>query len=242
MSLFFIAVGKSYLFRRGKIINFVGVMKWLRGILMVGWLVMACGFRVMGQDIPVYDSLDEAIESELEGIDFSDMEGVDDFLICSRSKVDAETLTAFVRRHNKNFEQEIAESYLEIGRRYGIRGDIAFCQAILETGWFRFDRGTKVTASNHNYCGLGVVKLGVKGATFDSIEDGVTAHIQHLYAYASTDRLPEGETLIDPRFDAVKRGVARDWSDLNNRWAMNSVYGSMILKIYSDLLKMNDDK
>lgn len=228
-------------------------MKWFSGILVAGLMVVAGGFgasaqvasaqgvaapREGAQDIPVYESLDEAIEAELEGVDFSDMEGVDDFLICSRSKVSAEQLTAFVRRHNKKFDDEIAKAYLAVGDRYGVRGDIAFCQAILETGWFRFDRGTKVKESQHNYCGLGVVGNGVKGAVFETIEEGVTAHIQHLYAYATKDGLPEGERMIDPRFGAVKRGVARDWSDLNNRWAMNSVYGSMILKIYSDLLKM----
>ena len=222
-------------------------MKGFSGILVAGLMVVGCVFgataqaqaQVDAQDIPVYESLDEAIEAELEGIDFSDMDGVDDFLICSRSKVKAEMLTAFVRRYNKNFDHEISEAYLAVGERYGIRGDIAFCQAILETGWFRFDRGTKVKASNHNYCGLGVVKAGVSGASFKTIEEGVTAHIQHLYAYATADDLPAGETLIDPRFKAVRRGVARDWSDLNNRWAMNGVYGSMILKIYSDLLKFN---
>ncbi|MDE5555780.1 MAG: glucosaminidase domain-containing protein, partial [Muribaculaceae bacterium] len=220
------------------------------GILVAGLMVVTGVFgaeaqtataqsQVEAQDIPVYESLDEAIEAELEGVDFSDMEGVDDFSICSRSKASAEQLTAFVRRHNKRFDDEIAKAYLAVGDRYGVRGDIAFCQAILETGWFRFDRGTKVNESQHNYCGLGVVGNGVKGAAFETIEDGVTAHIQHLYAYATTGALPEGERMVDPRFGAVKRGVARDWSDLNNRWAMNSVYGSMILKIYSDLLKIN---
>lgn len=199
-------------------------------------LVGAGGHTVSGQDIPVYESLDEAIETELEGIDFSDLDSVDDFSICSRSKLSPEILTEFVRRHNPKFDPEIARAYIEVASIYGIRGDIAFCQAILETGWFRF-HGSKVAESQHNYCGLGVVGNGTAGARFETIEDGVRAHIQHLYAYATSAALPEGETLIDPRFGAVRRGVAQHWSDLNNRWAMNAVYGSMILKIYSDLQK-----
>ncbi len=186
-------------------------------------------------EIVSYDSLDEAIEAEIEGIDFSDLDDVNDYAICGQSRISPEAMTAFVRKHNADFDQEIAEAYIEVGERYGIRGDIAFCQAILETGWFTFDRGTAVKPSYHNYCGLGVVKLGVTGAKFDTIEEGVTAHIQHLYAYASKDDLPDGEKLIDPRFSHIRRGTAHEWSDLNNRWAMNSVYGSKILKIFSNL-------
>ena len=186
-------------------------------------------------EIVSYASLDEAIEAEIEGIDFSDLDNVNDYAICGQSRISPEAMTAFVKRYNAEFDPEIAQAYIAVGERYGIRGDIAFCQAILETGWFRFDRGTAVKSSHHNYCGLGVVQLGVTGAKFDTIEDGVTAHIQHLYAYASKEKLPEGEKLIDPRFNHIKRGIATEWSDLNNRWAMNSVYGSKILKIFSSL-------
>ena len=193
------------------------------------------------EEIVSYSSLDEAIESEIEGIDFGDMSDVNEFAICGRSAVTPEAMTAFVKRYNKNFDPEIAEAYVNVGRTYGIRGDIAFCQAILETGWFRFDRGTAVETAQHNYCGLGVVGNGARGAAFITIHEGVTAHIQHLYAYAKTDPLPEGEILIDPRFSAVRRGIAPEWSDLNNRWAMNPVYGSKILKIYSDLQRFAEN-
>jgi hypothetical protein len=33
---------------------------------------------------------------------------------------------------------ELADLFLEEGANEGIRGDIAFCQSIKETGWFRF--------------------------------------------------------------------------------------------------------
>ena len=143
----------------------------------------------------------------------------------------------FVKRHNPQFDKSIADAYIEVGEVYGIRGDVAFCQAILETGWFKFDRGTVLSPENHNYRGLGVVKRGIKGEKFETVKDGVTAHLQHLYAYCCTAPIPDGEKMLDPRFKAVKRGVANEWSDLNNRWAMNPVYGSKILKIYDDLLK-----
>ena len=155
--------------------------------------------------------------------------------ILGEAQIDARTLWLFVRRHNADFPIEIAEAFLSIGRSYGIRGDVALCQAIIETGWFRFADGTAVTPDPHNYCGLGVTGRGQRGASFETIEDGVRAHLQHLYAYASTDPLPSGEPLLDPRFSLVKRGVASSWHDLSNRWAMNPNYGRQILTLYSQL-------
>lgn len=149
---------------------------------------------------------------------------------------DSERLVRFVRRHNPAFPTEIAEAYLRVGDRYGIRGDVAFCQAIIETGWFRFADGTAVTPDQHNYCGMGVTQGGMKGNSFETVEQGVTAQLQHLYAYCCNKPLPEGETVVDPRFKLVCRGVAPNWDDLSNRWAMNPNYGRQIMSLYDQLL------
>lgn len=157
--------------------------------------------------------------------------------IMGEPEVDAGRMCAFVREKNPGFDCRIAEAFIEVGRRYGVRGDIAFCQSILETGWFKFTGGTAVTADQHNYCGLGVTRLGLKGAGFDTVEDGVTAQIQHLYAYATKAPLPEGERLLDPRFGLVNRGVAGNWEDLNMRWAANGHYAERIMKLFEQMQK-----
>lgn len=151
-------------------------------------------------------------------------------------QVDAETMTRFVARHNPSFDPSLARMFIDIGRRYGIRGDVALCQAILETGWFRFADGTAVCPSQYNYCGLGVTRGGMKGAAFESMEQGVTAMMQHLFAYCTTAPLPDDDLLVDPRFSLVARGSATTWEDLSGRWAANPEYGSRILKIYRNLL------
>ena len=203
--------------------------------------VLFCGTAdVCGQA----DLLDDAIEEAICGMDFDDVS--DGLSIGGEMRVSAEMMTAFVRRHNPDFDHSIAEAYVEIGRIYGVRGDVAFCQAIVETGWFRFNGGTAMTADDHNYCGLGVVKLGRRGASFPSVGDGVRAHLQHLYAYAVDCKkghidLPEGESLVDPRFGAVRRGSATTWHDLAGRWAQNSHYGKRILKLYEMLLGFSDE-
>lgn len=152
--------------------------------------------------------------------------------ILGEQKVEVEKMYQFVASHNPDFPREVAQAFYEIGELYGIRGDIALCQAVVETGWFRFDNGTAVRPSDHNYCGLGVKKRGQRGCRFNSVEEGVRAMLQHLYAYACKDPLPAGEALLDPRFSFVSRGVASTWEGLNGRWAMNHNYARNILAIY----------
>ncbi|MCM1029810.1 MAG: glucosaminidase domain-containing protein [Pseudoflavonifractor sp.] len=163
--------------------------------------------------------------------------GVDDLLsIIGPTEVSADRMWAFVAAVNPDFPISIAHAYYEIGRRYGIRGDVALCQSIIETGWFRFTGGTAVTPDQHNYCGLGVTSLGVKGHAFETIESGVTAQMQHLYAYATRRSLPKGEKVVDPRFKLVSRGTAPTWKSLNRRWAANDHYGETILALFRRLL------
>lgn len=150
-------------------------------------------------------------------------------------EVDAEAMYDYVVRRNPDFNREIADAFYEVGLRYGIRGDIALCQAIIETGWFRFNNGTAVPPHAHNYCGLGVTRRGDTGCRFASVEEGVTAMLQHLYAYAGAAPLPDGEKVIDPRFNYVARGCAPSWERLSGRWAMNPGYGNNILRIFADL-------
>jgi N-acetylmuramoyl-L-alanine amidase/flagellum-specific peptidoglycan hydrolase FlgJ len=161
--------------------------------------------------------------------------------IVGKSVVSATNMAQFVKSKNPNAKNidEIARAFEVVGKRYGIRGDIAFCQAIIETGWFKFDGGTAVTPDQYNYCGLGVTSKGMKGASFSSIEDGVSGQIQHLFAYATKSEIPSGERLVDPRFNLVTRGVAPHWEDLSNKWAMNANYGSHILDLYKQLVNFN---
>lgn len=155
--------------------------------------------------------------------------------ILGESALDAQQMWEFVRQHNPDFPKELAEHYLELGKIYGIRGDMALCQAIIETGWFKFSDGTAVKPSQHNYCGLGVVKRGTRGLSFSSPRDGVTAQMQHLYAYACKSPLPSGERKLDKRFELVSRGSSTTWEELSGRWASNPRYGSQILALYGQM-------
>lgn len=158
--------------------------------------------------------------------------------ILGESEASVYQMTDFLEAKNPSFKdaQEVAQAFLDVGKEYGVRGDIAFAQSIIETGWFKFDGGTAVTPDQHNYCGMGVTSKGMKGNSFASIREGVTAQIQHLFAYGTTKEMPK-VTVVDPRFKYVTRGSAPNWEDLSMKWAMNANYGKHILDLYAELLK-----
>lgn len=129
---------------------------------------------------------------------------------------------------------EFATLFIEEGIVEGVRGDIAFCQAIHETGWFKY--GGQVLPEQNNYAGIGATNNSPvgKGAWFKDEREGVRAQIQHLKAYANKETLVN--KCVDPRFHLVTRGVAPNWVDLNGRWAVpGSTYGQSILAQYSIL-------
>jgi hypothetical protein len=133
--------------------------------------------------------------------------------------------------------EELVSYYYEEGQREGIRPDVAFAQALKETGFFRY--GGTVTPDQNNYCGLGTTSATVKGAYFESSKMGVRAHIQHLLAYAST-RKPI-EPVVDPRYTLVRSAYGDQtvdtWQELNGRWAVPGYsYGQSILSMFRDMV------
>ncbi|MGY3718630.1 N-acetylmuramoyl-L-alanine amidase [Sutcliffiella cohnii] len=158
-----------------------------------------------------------------------------DYSIIGESHVDPTYLDQFVKKVNKN-APSLGALYVDIGNKYGIRGDVAFAQAIHETNYFRFTGVVK--ADQNNFAGIGATGGGVTGASFKTEREGVLAHIQHLFAYASKDKVPPNGKIVDPRFNYVTRGSATQWVDLNGKWAVPGTnYGQQILSIYKRILE-----
>ncbi len=162
----------------------------------------------------------------------------DDNMIMGGAVATQEQCVRYLLKHNPNPKlnvtpQELVSYYYEEGSRTGIRPDIAFAQALKETGYFRYG-GTVIPAQN-NYCGLGTTSATVQGAYFATPRLGVKAHIQHLLAYASVE--PPQDNIVDPRYDLVRQSYGTNtltqWKDLNGRWAVPGVgYGQSILEDY----------
>jgi hypothetical protein len=109
----------------------------------------------------------------------------------------------------------MAEIFLEEGEKEGVRGDGAFCQSLIETGYFRF--GGDVQPDQHNYAGLGATG-GVPGLSFPDARTGIRAQIQHLKAYASAE--PLVQVCVDPRYKYVSKGCAPTFEQLSGKWAV----------------------
>ncbi len=158
--------------------------------------------------------------------------------IMGKAVATADQMKAYLKKKNPSVPQSVLDMvplYLSEGEAEGVRGDIAFAQSCLETGNFTFS-GSAVTLPQNNFCGLGVTQRGRVGLSFDTPQLGIRAQIQHLKAYASTDKLRNA--LIDPRFRYVTRGCApyAEWlgqkeNPQGKGWAAGEKYGEKILSI-----------
>ncbi len=133
---------------------------------------------------------------------------------------------------------EIAARFVDEGAAHGVRGDIAFAQAMLETGNLRY--GGIVRPSDLNFSGLGACDSCPRGLAFPSAELGVRAQIQHLYAYAAptADPLALARPLADIRFTLVRPyGRAPVWEAMGGgNWATDPLYAGKVLRIWRSML------
>ena len=169
--------------------------------------------------------------------------------IMGEAQATAEQMTAFCL--SKNAEPrlpsctvaELAALFLEEGKAEGVRGDVAFAQSILETGYFKF--GGIVLPEQNNFAGIGALNGNSAGqaASFPDPRSGVRAQVQHLKAYASKE--PLVNECIDPRFSLVARGSAEfvEWlgaaDNPNGRgWAVpGSGYGGKIVALLKQIME-----
>ena len=154
-------------------------------------------------------------------------------LILGAETTTVEQCNQYIRKVNPN-APDIVPLYKKYGELLGIKWGYAVAQAIKETGYFRYTGDVK--PEQNNYAGMGAVGGGAKGAVFMTPEQGVIAHLQHLFAYASTQSLPM--PIVDPRFSLVSKGACQTWESLNGRWAVPGVgYGEDIVSIHDAILK-----
>lgn len=130
--------------------------------------------------------------------------------------------------------ESFCQMYIEEANAEGVRAEVAFAQAMQETGWLQF--GGIVRIDQFNFAGIGALDGNAQGncATFTSVREGIRAQVQHLKAYGSTDKLNNPQ--VDPRFHLVKRGVAPyvEWLGINENpdhvgWASADRYGYHIV-------------
>jgi len=148
---------------------------------------------------------------------------------------------------------ELARMFVDEGNAQNVRGDIAFVQSILETGWFRYE-GSMVKPEDNNYSGLGACDSCSRGNIFKTPQDGVRAQIQHLRNYgdpasraANLAHPPSpywyAPTSLDPAVAAANfdsffaKGWALTWNQMGRgNWATDPGYAQKVLTVYGRMV------
>ena len=142
---------------------------------------------------------------------------------------DAPTIAAF------------CQIYMEECAAEDVKAEVAFCQAMNETGFLKF--GGQVSITQYNFAGMGATDDGAAGASFPNVRTGVRAQVQHLKGYASTNAL--NNACVDPRFAYLSksRGCAPivEWLGINENpakkgWATSVNYGYNLRNLYMNKL------
>jgi hypothetical protein len=148
--------------------------------------------------------------------------------------------------------QQLADMFVTEGNRYNVRGDLAFAQAIVETGWLHYPDNGIVKPGDNNFAGIGACDSCGDGFRFDSARNGVRAQLQLLRNFA--DANSRAASLPDPpipelwgldaataisNFDHCScKGKAPNWNDMGNgNWASASDYATIVVSVYNEMLK-----
>ncbi len=134
-----------------------------------------------------------------------------------------------------------AEIYWKYGEITNIRPDILYAQSAKETGFGKY--GGAVLPEQNNFAGI--KKYGATGdatedhESFETQDDGVRAHFNHMTAYLGTT--PVGET--HGRYKSVKSmpwaGTVKLLEELGGKWCPDLYYGFSILHDYIEPMKGN---
>lgn len=131
---------------------------------------------------------------------------------------------------------DVAPLYWHYAEIFGIRADVMYAQAAKETGFGRYTGRVKPEMNNW----AGIKKYGAVGdetddhETFETPDDGVRGHFNHMSAYVGVD--PVGET--HGRYKSVKSlawaGSIEYVEQLGGKWCPDVNYGYSILADYID--------
>lgn len=155
--------------------------------------------------------------------------------ILGKETITLDQCQAYIGKRNPD-APNLLSYYIKYGDMLGIKWGYAVAQMLHETGFLKF--GGDVLPGQNNFAGIGATGGGAVGASFTTPDEGVLAHLEHLYAYASAKPLPAGLPKVDPRFDLVSRGSYPNWQDLDGHWAVpGNGYGDAIVRIYDEMMR-----
>jgi Mannosyl-glycoprotein endo-beta-N-acetylglucosaminidase len=174
----------------------------------------------------------------------------------------AAQLASWYHRHNGSNQPRIpalhnsvtllAQIFIDAGNKEGVRGDMAFVQSMLETGWLSF-RNSQIPPGAYNYAGIyaynGRQSLpncrngdSSPSRCMGSPQRGVKMQVQLLRSYADPRARTLGGRLISAPSDRSGRAPLWEYFGGTNCpcgkliWASAPDYGLIIIRMYSQAL------
>ena len=212
----------------------------LRMMVLAGVLVFGTPAGVLAEDV------DHSMEGQISKPQSSGENNADGFVddstdntygyytIMGCTTVDAEDMVAQYEAQNVEYPSDVLteggapdiDSFctivIEEADAEGVRGEVVYEQAMLETGWLQF--GGDASAGQFNFSGLGTTGGGVAGNSFPDVRTGIRAQVQHLKAYASSEE-SERRLVWIIGFNMLPGRVLLMWSGLGFRRILMGVDG-----------------
>lgn len=142
--------------------------------------------------------------------------------IFGQPRVSAEKMRAYAARRNPQ-APDVAGMYLEMGARCGIRGDVAFCQAMLDTHtWTAEPQGPPWSPFAYAIWG----GLSYSGRAQDELERRTQRHLEWLGSVIDSHRTDEP-----------------CWEDLGGVWAVaNETYGRDVVALWRNMVSWKGEQ
>ena len=200
-------------------------------ILSLIMLIALASNVVMSNSIAYANNLDSTssqleIKNEDKSIISSPTATVEQMQKWARSKRATETFISLAPKYMKLYSSH-----------GGINPIVAYAQSALETGYGKF--GGVIDESYKNPCGMKTKEGGSDNdpnahQKFDSWEDGISAHLDHLALYTGANGYPRVETK-DPRHFSFIFGKAKSVLGLSGSWASDKQYGEKVLRMTKEI-------
>lgn len=156
-------------------------------------------------------------------------------------------MEAWAKSKNNNAEFiSLANIYWQLATKLGIDPVIPFAQMAHETGFlYKIKSAAGIDASYHNPCGLKITKGGgdyqaSAHKRFESWQEGIKAHLDHLALYAGAYGYPK-ENTGDPRHFKYLLGTCKYVEDLGGKWAPSKDYGYKLVKYINEIMNTKEE-
>ena len=122
--------------------------------------------------------------------------------------------------------EELIDTYLSEAATEGVRGDLAFAQAVHETGWF-----TNTDTAINNFAGIAHYDGAASGSGFDDATTGVRAQIQLLKKFVDGNDAALAHEDVSPNAGAQ----ASTWGQLAGTWATDGGYWDALSTMFTSM-------